>query len=125
MSVVADCIFCGDEPCVTHAGKEKPKRTRKPARFAPSTSTSTPTSTSSESTSKDFVVQKKDRFAGRTESQAVTEEDDLEMREAIRNLLPILSASSRNKYRYLVEPDKSAALSKRHAEVRRSLYGNA
>lgn len=118
------CLFCEDEPCAIHADKPKKQRTRKPAGFAPSASIPSPTPTTSTPTSDDWVKVAPKRFEERVSRESTEQtQDELELREAIRNLEPLLSPETKLKFKDILQPHKDARLSKLGAEVRRYLDG--
>lgn len=57
------------------------------------------------------------------EAAQTLSEDELCLREAIRNLWPLLSSGTKNRYKDLVDPPKDARLSKLGAEIRRGSDG--
>ena len=125
LPVQSGCLFCEDEPCAIHADKPKKQRTRKPAGSAPSASIPSPIPTTSTPTSDDWVQTAPKKFEEKVSREELPEQiqDELELREAIRNLEPLLHRRAKAQYRDMLQPRKDARLSKLGAEVRRYLNG--
>lgn len=126
MPIKPDCLFCGEEPCVTHADKEKPKRSRKPSGFAVSASTPTSIPSSEEpiSTGWEPTATKRIGFEKRVVEKVFLDEEELLLREALRNLWDILGPSSKAEYKHLVDPARDGADMKRQTDIRRMIHGN-
>lgn len=122
----SDCLFCTeDEPCAVHASKPAKKRTRKPSGSAPLESAPRPIQSTDESTSNDwFDAPRKSRFADRAEAAVTLTEDDLILREALRNLEPLMSDGTKARYHDLMYPPKTPDQSRRSAEIRRDRNGS-
>lgn len=118
-----DCLFCTDtEPCAVHMPKVKKAPVRKAPskpKAQPSTSTELPRSTVADP----FTVERRSKFAAAAKEAEATPltPDELILREAIRNLWPILSPSEQKKRSELVSPPRTSSMSKRRVEIMRSL----
>jgi hypothetical protein len=119
-----DCIFCGDEPCVTHADrKKKPRKSKQTGSVQSESVLTSPQSLSPDTNSDLFAwnAAQESKFAAKAESASILSEDELIEREAIRNLAPILSKSALRTYHDQLETPKDARLSRQGAELRRQL----
>ena len=107
---------------MTHADKGLPQPRRKPRGSGRTASSPSSTPPIAEITSTDFpLAPKRSRFESKVAEATELTQDELIEREAIRNLWPLLSSSEQRKHKDLIDPPKSASLSKKAAEVRRYL----
>lgn len=127
MSGPSDCIFCEpDEPCVTHAPKSKPQKKAKPTGSVltapvPYTGPSSSSDDDSDWFGKEPVTES--RFAARATEATTLTTDDLELREALRNLEPIMSFAAKAEYKDLMYPPLDSRLARQRSEIRRKLDG--
>lgn len=127
MSNALDCLFCDDgDPCPAHAAKpSKPpkKRVLKPKAEAPAPPpVAAPTAPTEDAPWES--KQKQTRFESKVADKPEISDDDRVMREAIRNLWPILAPSEKRKYQDIAFPPKTAAELNARMEVRRRLDAN-
>lgn len=118
------CLFCTEEePCAAHVSKPKKQSIRKPRGTSPSVSTPTSIPSSSSPTDDWFNAPKQARFQVVEQTPLTTEE--LELKEAIINLWPILAPREQRRLKDFIHPPRDAKQLNRTVEVRRMLDGNA
>lgn len=116
---VEACIFCGSLPCTCNKS-DKPARTPKPkakdtgtkpkSRFKPGAPPAMPTHTPTpepQTPSTRFSVE-----------EEVESQEELEFKQAVKNLAPILKDIERARYKHIINPTKSAKIERRLIEWR-------
>lgn len=131
---IEDFSLLGDETTTSPSAKrtKTSKRISKPSSPAVSPQTSSSGTPESQppvaplSTSSSGVPDlptRSSRFAGKVATQVEeATQADLEFRQALRNLEPLLSEQEKQRYRHLLRPELTAELYQRQSELRKS-YG--
>lgn len=109
------CLFCGEIPCECKGKRPSPKK--QPV-IPPSVSTPVPSPPTDPDISPDWFASSKPKLEAPEVHQT---QDELLLREALRNLESIMSPGSKQKYQDLMYPKKDAKLARIRAEVRESL----